>query len=181
MEDMGWREKLKAARKARRLSQGELASQLGLSQSAVARWEKGPNKPDISWLIQLANLLAFDAAWLLNDERPDDPPSVQEMAVRATFEKILIMNGPDETLAILLRGAHVAREHGEELGRVVIKPSRTNPGRRDDVIAADRQPFAGPLPRVRVPLGQRHEQKVELDDRPTRGQSVATTKLRRKK
>jgi transcriptional regulator with XRE-family HTH domain len=180
-EGMGWREKLKAAREARRLSQVELANQLNLSQSAVARWEKGPNKPDVVWLIQLAKVLAFDVAWLLNDERPDDPPSVQELAVRTTFEKVLALNGSDETLAILLRGSHHAREYAEELGRVAIKPSRTDPSRRDDVVAADRKPLPRLLPRVRVPLRQRHQHEVELDDRPARSQPVSTTKLRRKK
>jgi transcriptional regulator with XRE-family HTH domain len=174
---MGWAEKLKAAREARRLSQVELAGQLGLSQSAVARWEKARNKPDIVWLVQLAKLLAFDVAWLLNDERPDDPPDVQELAVRATFEKVLAMNGPDETLGILLRGT---REPAKDLGSVKL-PSRVDPSRGHEVFAADREPLPRQLARIGLPLGQRHQQKVKLDDRPTRSKPITPSKLRRKK
>jgi transcriptional regulator with XRE-family HTH domain len=179
---MGWREKLKAAREARRLSQIELADQLGLNQSTISKWEKGPNKPDIGWVIQLANVLAFDVAWLLNNERPDDPPSVQEVAVRATFEKVLAMDGPDVALEILLRGAHSSsREQGTELGRITIKPSRTNPGRGNNVVAADSEPLTGALPGVRVPLGRRHHEQVKLDNRPAREKPIPASKLRRKK
>ena len=47
--------RLKELRKARGLSQGALAKELGLSQQAVGKWETGRSTPDPATLAALAS------------------------------------------------------------------------------------------------------------------------------
>ena len=49
-------EKIKEFRKRNKMSQAELASNLGISQSMVAKWETGKNYPSVENLIVLSNL-----------------------------------------------------------------------------------------------------------------------------
>ena len=48
--------KIKEFRKRSKMSQAELASNLGISQSMVAKWETGKNYPSVENLIVLSNL-----------------------------------------------------------------------------------------------------------------------------
>ena len=58
-------ERLKRAREARGLTQGQVAARVELDQSTVAHWERGKSRPSPEKLDRLAPLLGVDAEWLL--------------------------------------------------------------------------------------------------------------------
>ena len=58
-------ERLKRAREARGLTQGQVAAHVELDQSTVAHWERGKSRPSPEKLDRLAPLLGVDAEWLL--------------------------------------------------------------------------------------------------------------------
>ena len=66
-----FRQRLKAARDLRGLSQGELAGRAGLPPSSIAHFETGPRKPSFDTLRKLANALEVTTDYLLG--RTDDP------------------------------------------------------------------------------------------------------------
>ena len=53
---MNFQEKLLVLRNHYKLSQEELAEQIGISRQAVAKWEVGQSYPDIARLISLSDL-----------------------------------------------------------------------------------------------------------------------------
>ena len=62
---MEFSQQLRAARKAARMSQTELAAQLGVTQQAVGKWENGKSSPDPDTLTALAKLLGVSTDDLL--------------------------------------------------------------------------------------------------------------------
>lgn len=60
---------LKELRKARNLTQEQLAEKFGVTQRSVSRWENGKNLPDISLLIELADFYDVDIRELISGER----------------------------------------------------------------------------------------------------------------
>lgn len=61
-------------RKEQNMTQKELAMQLGITDKAVSKWERGLSCPDISLLIPLAKILGVTTSELLNGERAEEPP-----------------------------------------------------------------------------------------------------------
>ena len=59
---------IKEARKARGLTQGDVASALKISRPAVGQWESGDTGPDRDRLPALAKLLRIDLGALTNGE-----------------------------------------------------------------------------------------------------------------
>ena len=68
-------EKIVNLRKARNMSQEELAEQLGVSRQAVSRWEVGSALPDASNILQLSKLFGVSADYLLNDHYKGESPA----------------------------------------------------------------------------------------------------------
>ena len=68
-------EKIVNLRKARNISQEELAEQLGVSRQAVSRWEVGSALPDASNILQLSKLFGVSADYLLNDDYNGEAPA----------------------------------------------------------------------------------------------------------
>ena len=68
-------EKIVNLRKARNISQEELAEQLGVSRQAVSRWEVGSALPDASNILQLSKLFGVSADYLLNDDYKGEAPA----------------------------------------------------------------------------------------------------------
>ena len=66
-----FRERLRAARDLRGLSQGDLAGRAGLPPSSIAHFETGSRKPSFDTLRKLANALEVTTDYLLG--RTDDP------------------------------------------------------------------------------------------------------------
>lgn len=71
-------EKIAYYRRDRKLSQEELAAQVGVSRQAVSKWELGEAAPDIGKLLALAKAFGVTTDHLLNDgeepERAAPPP-----------------------------------------------------------------------------------------------------------
>ena len=67
-------ENLKALRKAKGLSQEELAARLHVVRQTVSKWEKGRSVPDADLLVRLAEELETTPAALLG---PDIPPAAE--------------------------------------------------------------------------------------------------------
>ena len=65
-------ENLKALRKAKGLSQEELAARLHVVRQTVSKWEKGRSVPDADLLIRLAEELDTTPAALLGPEVPPE-------------------------------------------------------------------------------------------------------------
>jgi len=68
------REQLLRARKARGLSQEELALQVGVSRQAVSKWETGDALPDLPKLLALADALHMSIDALCGREAADTAP-----------------------------------------------------------------------------------------------------------
>ncbi len=67
-------------RKARGLTQKELANALGVTDKAVSKWERGASCPDISLLLPLADILGVSVEELLNARRTFDGAEEPEEA-----------------------------------------------------------------------------------------------------
>ena len=65
-------ENLKALRKAKGLSQEELAARLHVVRQTVSKWEKGRSVPDADLLVRLAEELDTTPAALLGPEVPPE-------------------------------------------------------------------------------------------------------------
>lgn len=68
-----FRERLRLARSRARLSQDELATRTGLTQSNVSQYESGHVVPSIESLARLSHVLKVSTDWLLGltDKRGD--------------------------------------------------------------------------------------------------------------
>ena len=59
-------------RKSKGLTQKELAQQLGITDKAVSKWERGLSCPDISLLTTLSDILGITTSELLNGEKAEE-------------------------------------------------------------------------------------------------------------
>lgn len=66
---MKFDEKLVKLRKAKTLSQEELADKLGVSRQAISRWELGSTYPDVPNLLKISKLFDVSADYLINDDK----------------------------------------------------------------------------------------------------------------
>ncbi len=69
---MNFCELLKTTRKKAKLSQNELAAQLGVTQQAVGKWEAGKSSPDPSTVARIAELLGTTTDYLLGLHNESD-------------------------------------------------------------------------------------------------------------
>lgn len=63
-------ERITELRTQKNLSQGELASALSVSRQAISKWENDQSSPDTIHLIQLADLLNTEVAYLATGVKP---------------------------------------------------------------------------------------------------------------
>lgn len=70
-------ENLKAYRKAKGLTQEELAIRLHVVRQTVSKWEKGLSVPDADLLLRLAEVLEVSVSQLLGAEVPPEAPADQ--------------------------------------------------------------------------------------------------------
>ena len=61
-------ERLKTLRKEKKLTQKELAEQIGIKQNSYSDWETGKSEPSFENLIKLADLLEVSLDWLFGRE-----------------------------------------------------------------------------------------------------------------
>ena len=65
---MKFKDRLKELRASRNLSQMQLANELNISQSAIAKWELGKTEPTASAIISLANYFNETTDYILGIE-----------------------------------------------------------------------------------------------------------------
>lgn len=88
---------LKTLRKEKNLTQDQLAEQLGVSNRTVSRWETGTNMPDISLLLEIAELYGVTIPELIDGERKSENMNeevkevVSKMSNYAETEKTTIL------------------------------------------------------------------------------------------
>ena len=94
-------ERLKTLRKAKDLTQEQLADYMGVSPQAVSRWETGATSPDISALPQLADLFGISIDELLGYDEAERQKEI--LSVIADAEEQINQNITEEPI-IVLRG-----------------------------------------------------------------------------
>lgn len=86
-------ERIFELRKARSLSQGQLADALGVSRQAVSKWENDQASPDTVKLILLSEILDTEVEYLATGRKPvyEEPPIVLNMVKRVdkVVEKVV--------------------------------------------------------------------------------------------
>lgn len=75
---------IKALRKAKGLSQEELAIKLNVVRQTVSKWEKGLSVPDAGMVIQIAEVLDTTVNVLLGEEIPssEEPDFIKTLAAK---------------------------------------------------------------------------------------------------
>ena len=87
---------LKELRKAKNLTQEQLAERLNISGRTVSRWETGNNMPDISLLVVLAEVYDVSIPEIIDGERKSE---TMEREVKEVAEKMSDYAGTEkETL-----------------------------------------------------------------------------------
>lgn len=98
--------KIKEARLAKKMTQDELAKQLGISKNAISNYENGVSTPKLELLVSLMNALGVDANYIYgtgsgdNDSLRLTPPERSlilayrraDTGTRAAVEKLLDLN-----------------------------------------------------------------------------------------
>ena len=74
---------LKTLRKEKNLTQEQAAEQLGVSNRTVSRWETGTNMPDISLLLEIAELYGVSIPELIEGERKSEKMNEEAKEVAA--------------------------------------------------------------------------------------------------
>lgn len=82
-------ENIKALRKAKGLSQEELAIKLHVVRQTVSKWEKGISTPDAGMLIQIADALDTSVHVLLGEEVPE---TEEQESLQALAAKLEVLN-----------------------------------------------------------------------------------------
>lgn len=73
---MGHLERMAELRKRKKLTQGQLAEQLGVEQPTVQRWESGKREPDLGQLKALAGALGVEPSELLDTSAVPTGPKI---------------------------------------------------------------------------------------------------------
>ena len=81
-------EKLREARKEKRLSQEKLAEKIGVSAKTVYKWEQGEFFPELGKIPHLAEALEVRESWFFEDEEVLDTPINLESISRKLDESL---------------------------------------------------------------------------------------------
>ena len=80
---------IRKLRVSKKMSQEELANQLGVSPQAVSRWENGKTYPDISLLSSIALLFNVTIDYLLCGDENLINKQIDEVRETESFKKIM--------------------------------------------------------------------------------------------
>ena len=72
-------ERIATLRKSRDMSQGQLASLIGISRQAISKWENGQTTPDTLNLIRLAEIFDSDIEYIATGVERVDMSEIQPM------------------------------------------------------------------------------------------------------
>lgn len=73
-------------RRAKNLTQKQLAEQLNITDKAVSKWERGLGYPDITTLSKLSEVLGVTINELLNGSRDETPVPKSDIIIQNTFQ-----------------------------------------------------------------------------------------------
>lgn len=76
---------LKELRNEKGITQEQAATEFGVAQRTVSRWETGSNMPDLSMLVYLAEFYHVDVREIIDGERKSE---VMKEEVKETLEKV---------------------------------------------------------------------------------------------
>ncbi|KAB1061471.1 helix-turn-helix domain-containing protein [Salibacter halophilus] len=109
---MGFEKRLSELRKARKISQGELAKQVGVHTNVMGRYERGEAKPSIDVAMKLADALGVSLDFLAGK-------SDQQIDQEIISKVLMIQKLPDQdrdhilfTLDAMLRDAKARAAYG---------------------------------------------------------------------
>ena len=133
---IGFADTLKRLRIARGLSQRELAEQLYVTRSTVARWENGSRLPDAAMISKISHCLGVDVGMLLADA--EEPSESTPPHVMLVDDRKIVLSGsllvikqamPSAEVVGFTRPAEAvayAKEHQIALAFLDIELGRTN-------------------------------------------------------
>ena len=101
---------IRTLRKARKMSQGELAELFGVSVNAVSKWEKGVAEPNVERLTAMAELFGVTL-----DELCGELPS-PDMSTLKVMNRAFAQMTPDEQEKLLAVGRALFAHAFEGLG-----------------------------------------------------------------
>ena len=96
MDFMSIGERITDLRKAHNLSQGQLATLMGVSRQAISKWENDQASPDTLNLIKLAETLGSDVAYLATGQTPAKPEIPEPVVMTVVKEVIKEVEKPVE-------------------------------------------------------------------------------------
>jgi len=84
---MTFADKLQKLRKAKRLSQEDLAERCGVTRQSVSKWETGLGYPETEKLLMLCDLLEVNLDYLLRDikEKHNEENKQEEVSLYASY------------------------------------------------------------------------------------------------
>lgn len=82
-------EKLQKLRKARGLTQEELAEKVGVSRQSLSKWESDGALPDTANIILLADLFGVSTDYLLREAPPEEASPAAESPAAATVVQLV--------------------------------------------------------------------------------------------
>ena len=86
---MDFKDRLKQTRKAKGISQSNLANSIGVHVTNISRYERGENKPTSQVLSKLADALAVSADFLMSGSTNDVAQnSISDKALLEQFKKV---------------------------------------------------------------------------------------------
>lgn len=103
-------EKILQLRKAKGLSQEQLAAEISVSRQAISKWELGESMPDIENILQLTKIFDVTSDYLLNDTI-DNPDSNQMKTEENLVSKMLKAELKDDSDKLALESYQQKRQH----------------------------------------------------------------------
>ena len=132
--------RVRELRKRKRLTQNQLANELGVSMQTISLWERGPRKPDFEMLDRLTEYFEVRMEFLLGSS-DDDTPRKQPT---------------EEEIKSYLQENKVARPHGRPSPHIrcaYLALRRTGPGGRTPKIVKVKSAFVNKDLLTSVPQG----------------------------
>ena len=93
-------------RKAKKLTQAQLAEELNITDRAISKWETGKSLPDSSIMLELCDILGITVNELLKGEREDREPDEEK---KDEHFDVIKGNGENRVKSKKFSGLHLFR------------------------------------------------------------------------
>lgn len=118
---MTFGEKLQKLRKARNLSQEELAAELSVTRQTISKWELDQSTPELGLLAQISDIFGVTTDYLIKEtageaaEPTAEKPTVKKPSVRlALYIVLLCLGAPGTAIFCILSGLHPWDVHTDD-------------------------------------------------------------------